>query len=406
MYSVLVADDNSNIQKMVSLALKDEGIDVVAVGNGEAAVRHLKDSLPDLILADIFMPARNGYEVCEFVKRDERLQHIPVILLVGAFDPLDDEEVRRVRADGVLKKPFVPPEPLIALVKSTLERVPPRKPAPEAAAPPPESSPAPPGPLAELPVPPPEEPEEQLYRAPAFSMAEESPLAFGTLLESPPEPPEPPATRDGRAMIGARGIPDDDVAAAQLESTGYFAMDAPSLAPAEPPTGEAALQESPEPPSPLPGPFAESAWTPAPPAEEPRRAEEPAAPAEAAPPALEWPVAEEGSWPPPPAHAPAAARDESELPGSIELLEPVMRSVPPAPPPAAETFAPPQSEPPREERCAAPAQPDPAVVEAIVEKVVERLRPQLDEVARDILRPVAEAMLQRELDKVSDRSRN
>lgn len=406
MYSVLVADDNSNIQKMVSLALKDEGIDVVAVGNGEAAVRHLKDSLPDLILADIFMPARNGYEVCEFVKRDERLQHIPVILLVGAFDPLDDEEVRRVRADGVLKKPFVPPDPLIALVKSTLERVPRREPPPAAAPTPPEP---PAAPLAELPVPEPEEPEEQPYRAPAFSMTEESPLAFGTLLESPPEPPAPPAARDDSELLGARGLPDDDVAAAQLESTGYFAMDTPSLA-------EPAAEMSPEPPSPLPGPFAESAWTPAPPAEEPLRAEEPAAPAEAAPPALEWPVAEEGSWPPPPAaeppaHTPAVAKDEPELPGSIELLEPVMRSLPPAPvesapPPAAEASAPPQPEPPREQRYAAPAQPDPAVVEAIVEKVVERLRPQLDEVARDILRPVAEAMLQRELDKVSDRSRN
>jgi CheY-like chemotaxis protein len=119
---ILVADDNSNIQKMVGLALKDQGIDVVAVGNGEAAVRKISDIHPDLVLADVFMPVRNGYEVCQYVKTDSTLSHIPVILLVGAFDPLDEQEAQRVGADGVLKKPFVPPDPLISMVKSALAR--------------------------------------------------------------------------------------------------------------------------------------------------------------------------------------------------------------------------------------------------------------------------------------------
>ena len=122
MAKILVADDNSNIQKMVGLALKDQGIDVVAVGNGEAAVRKISDVRPDLVLADVFMPVRNGYEVCQYVKTDSALSHIPVILLVGAFDPLDEQEAQRVGADGVLKKPFVPPDPLISMVKSALQR--------------------------------------------------------------------------------------------------------------------------------------------------------------------------------------------------------------------------------------------------------------------------------------------
>ena len=121
---ILVADDNSNIQKMVTLALEERGVDVVAVGNGEAAVRRLADVNPDLVLADVFMPVRNGYEVCEYVKKDTRFAHIPVILLVGAFDPLDEKEARRVGADGVLKKPFVPPDPLIAMVMQVLEKNP------------------------------------------------------------------------------------------------------------------------------------------------------------------------------------------------------------------------------------------------------------------------------------------
>src|SRR5271170_7248424 len=109
---------------MVVLAFEERGIQVVTAGNGEAAVRRIPDLEPDLILADIFMPVRNGYEVCEFVKKDKRFSHVPVILLVGAFDPLDEKEARRVGADGVLKKPFVPPDPLVAMVMSALEKNP------------------------------------------------------------------------------------------------------------------------------------------------------------------------------------------------------------------------------------------------------------------------------------------
>ena len=122
MAKILVADDNSNVQKTVALALGGLGVDVVSVNNGEAAVRKLADFSPDLILADIFMPVRNGYEVCEYVKKESRFAHVPVVLLVGAFDPLDEREAQRVGADGILKKPFVPPDPLITMVKTLLEK--------------------------------------------------------------------------------------------------------------------------------------------------------------------------------------------------------------------------------------------------------------------------------------------
>jgi CheY-like chemotaxis protein len=194
---ILVADDNSNIQKMVILALKDQGIEVVAVGNGEAAVRKIADIKPDLVLADIFMPVRNGYEVCKFVKDDSALSHIPVILLVGAFDPLDEQEAQRVGADGVLKKPFVPPDPLISMVKAALARA-------GVALGAPASTPPPPMPVAAKPQPPPvariappapaslPEREDDLG-TPVFSAPRPSPLtiatsaqplAFGSLLET------------------------------------------------------------------------------------------------------------------------------------------------------------------------------------------------------------------------------
>ena len=121
MPTILVADDNSNIHKMVELALKDLGYKIEKVGNGEHAVRRLPEIKPDLILADIFMPVRNGYEVCEFVKNSAEFAHVPVVLLQGKFDPLDEHEMRRVRADGLLMKPFVPPDPLVTMVQTLLE---------------------------------------------------------------------------------------------------------------------------------------------------------------------------------------------------------------------------------------------------------------------------------------------
>ena len=197
MAKILVADDNSNIQKMVGLALKDHGIEVVAVGNGEAAVRKISDIHPDLVLADVFMPVRNGYEVCKYVKDDTALKHIPVILLVGAFDPLDEQEAQSVGADGVLKKPFVPPDPLISMVKSALVRAgvahagfTPEKPAapvePEAAPVAAAPKPAPPA----FAMPKPIEPEDmgsfvdEVPARPAEVKIEagEQPVAFGSLL--------------------------------------------------------------------------------------------------------------------------------------------------------------------------------------------------------------------------------
>lgn len=143
MPTILVADDNSNIQKMVSLVFKEKGIRVVAVGNGEAACRKVPEVHPDVVLADVFMPVRNGYEVCEFVKQDPQFAETPVILLVGAFDPLDEKEAQRVGANGVLKKPFVPPEPLVALVNSLLKIESPIEQAPQAVEAEPVSPPAP-----------------------------------------------------------------------------------------------------------------------------------------------------------------------------------------------------------------------------------------------------------------------
>jgi CheY-like chemotaxis protein len=103
---LLLADDSATIQKVIDLTFADEGVRVVAVGNGQDAIDQLLEMQPDIVLADVFMPARNGYEVCEYVKTNEKLKHIPVMLLVGSFEPFDEAEARRVGADYILTKPF------------------------------------------------------------------------------------------------------------------------------------------------------------------------------------------------------------------------------------------------------------------------------------------------------------
>jgi CheY-like chemotaxis protein len=105
-HKILLADDSITIQKVVNLTFSDEGIHVVTVGNGELALKKLGEDTFDLVLADIFMPGRNGYEVCEHVKTSPQTADVPVILLVGAFEPFDKSEAARVRADGHLTKPF------------------------------------------------------------------------------------------------------------------------------------------------------------------------------------------------------------------------------------------------------------------------------------------------------------
>ena len=114
---LLLADDSLTIQKVVQLTFSDEGVDVVAVGDGERAVRELEESgPPDVVLADVNMPGLSGYQVCERIKRDERWRHVPVVLLAGAFEPFDEAEARRVGADEVLTKPFQSIRDLISKV--------------------------------------------------------------------------------------------------------------------------------------------------------------------------------------------------------------------------------------------------------------------------------------------------
>jgi CheY-like chemotaxis protein len=146
-HKILLADDSITIQKVIELTFSDEDFELHTVGNGQKAIDEIRSVMPHIVLCDIIMPEKNGYEVCEFIKSSPDLKHIPVLLLTGAFEPFDQERARAAGCDGFLAKPFEP-QTLISKVKELLARTPAVAPAPPAA-PKPFLSPAPPSPLRE-----------------------------------------------------------------------------------------------------------------------------------------------------------------------------------------------------------------------------------------------------------------
>jgi DNA-binding response OmpR family regulator len=105
-HKLLLADDSVTIQKVVNLTFADEGIEVISVGDGNAAMEKFVEATPDLVMVDVNMPGVDGYRICEIIKQDETTKHVPVILLVGSFEPFDENEARRVGANDYLTKPF------------------------------------------------------------------------------------------------------------------------------------------------------------------------------------------------------------------------------------------------------------------------------------------------------------
>jgi CheY-like chemotaxis protein len=224
---ILLADDSITIQKVIELTFSDEDFEVVTVGNGRLAVEKVQEVRPDLVLCDIIMPEKDGYEVCDFIKKNASTAHIPVLLLTGAFEPFDQERASRVGCDGFLAKPFEP-QTLIAKVKDLLNQAaarPASRPAAvPAAAPPP--APAPPAPApapSYAPVPPPApsfmEPEPSDLTPPvpytpprsepsAF-IPDEPPDLYGGM-EAAPEDPLAPVTPEESATLRDSAAPSED----------------------------------------------------------------------------------------------------------------------------------------------------------------------------------------------------
>jgi CheY-like chemotaxis protein len=117
---LLVADDSVAIQKVVDLTFTDEGMEVTVVGDGDQARDRLEEIAPDIVLADALMPGLDGYELCRIIRQNEQLKEIPVILLVGSFEPFNEAEARHAGVSDIVTKPFQSIRDLVSRVGSLL----------------------------------------------------------------------------------------------------------------------------------------------------------------------------------------------------------------------------------------------------------------------------------------------
>jgi DNA-binding response OmpR family regulator len=117
---VLIADDEPNIVRSLQFLMKREGFEVLVAGDGEAALEQIATHRPDLVLLDVMMPKKNGYEVCQLVRANAEWQAIRVILLTAKGRDVDVEKGMAMGADAYVTKPFGTKE-LVAQVKDILD---------------------------------------------------------------------------------------------------------------------------------------------------------------------------------------------------------------------------------------------------------------------------------------------
>ncbi|MBI2957117.1 MAG: response regulator [Acidobacteria bacterium] len=431
---VLVADDSLKVQRDLTQLLQQAGVEVVTVSNGEHAVRKLPAIQPDLVIADCFMPVRDGYEVCDFIKNAPEFSRTRVLLLIGKMEPYDNKRAQQVRADGKLEKPFedlqavlaainqhlgavlatrpAAPAPAIEEFSAAVPEVPAEAPAP-VAAPPPAHEPEP-------------EPEAFATRPPPVTFETQTPLGFADMMAEEPLPPARVPPPPAAAVTESEEVVDLSQAT-MLSSTEELQqrireerLAPPEAAPAEVitpaeeiPAAEPAPEEAPtviatrfepvpsETPRTVEKPELAAAWEMTGP--EPGAPEIPAAGGwdsqwkDTGEAVAEEEELEEEPLPAEPAPAEAAATrpyapEEFAAAMAAALGEPVPAAPPAAPePPVAGTVS---LEP------AAPTAPeiDPVLLDAVVERVLQRLSPQVMEtIAREIVRPLAEAIIREQL---------
>jgi CheY-like chemotaxis protein len=120
MSRVLLADDSPHAQRMGERILREEGLEVVTVTDGQTALLRLADVDPDVVFADISLPGKSGYDICREIKANPRHRHVRVVLTAGLLEHFDDARAVGSRADAVLKKPFEA-SAVLATIKPLLE---------------------------------------------------------------------------------------------------------------------------------------------------------------------------------------------------------------------------------------------------------------------------------------------
>lgn len=262
---ILVADDSVTIQKVVELTFSKEDFTLIQARNGEEALRKAKEVRPDLILLDLVMPDKNGYDVCIALRADPMLRAVPIILLAGTFESFDQQRGTQAGANDFVTKPFesqvligkvkqllfsravdarsaagAPKAPTEAPAEAPTLRIPPppaRPELPTRVVPPPPAEPLPPQPA---PAAPSQDDMWQLLDSPSPSIPPAAPAAApeapGELRLEEVTAPAAPASPEGPSL---------DVGSLDLESVEPAPASLVTEAPAVPPAVEA-IQSLPE----------------------------------------------------------------------------------------------------------------------------------------------------------------
>jgi len=120
---LLLADDSITIQKVIQITFAHEDYQLTITDNGDTALVRAEEQVPDLVMADVYMPGKNGYELCAAIKQSPALRQVPVLLLAGSFEPFDEGKARAAGADAWIEKPFES-QALIDKVAELLSAVP------------------------------------------------------------------------------------------------------------------------------------------------------------------------------------------------------------------------------------------------------------------------------------------
>jgi len=131
--TIYFIDDSATMREVIKIAFRRENINVVACHDATQALAEIETTLPDIVITDVIMPDKDGYDVCQYIKSHPQLARIPVVLMSGVVNRAVAEKAFAVRADELLRKPFQPQD-LIARVKHLLKPNGPPAPTPAAAA--------------------------------------------------------------------------------------------------------------------------------------------------------------------------------------------------------------------------------------------------------------------------------
>jgi CheY-like chemotaxis protein len=116
---VYFIDDSATMREVIKIAFRRENLEVIACHDAASAIAQMEQTAPDVVISDVIMPEKDGYEVCQHIKQHQRFGHTPVILMSGVVNRSVAERAFAVKADELIRKPFQPQD-LITRVRHLL----------------------------------------------------------------------------------------------------------------------------------------------------------------------------------------------------------------------------------------------------------------------------------------------